>query len=102
MGCRAIPAILLCMGLAAQETGYTGAAVCRSCHPSQFASQAKSEHARALRKALPTDPGPGAKAQWTFGAGSKAITWVSQTGEETIAEHGLTYYTATKSLAVTP
>jgi tetratricopeptide (TPR) repeat protein len=90
------------MGLAAQETGYTGAAVCRSCHPSQFASQAKSEHARALRKALPTDPVPGGKAQWAFGAGAKAITWVSQTGEDSIAEHGLTYYTATKSLAVTP
>jgi tetratricopeptide (TPR) repeat protein len=102
MGCRAIPALILCMRIAAQETGYTGASVCRSCHPSQFASQSKSEHARALRKAVPTDPGPGAKAQWAFGAGAKAITWVSQTGEDTIAEHGLTYYTATKSLAVTP
>ena len=102
MGCRAIPALILCMRLAAQETGYTGASVCRSCHPSQFASQSKSEHARALRKALPTDPGPGAKAQWAFGAGAKAVTWVSQTSEDAIAEHGLTYYTATKSLAVTP
>ena len=103
MGCRAIPATSFsaCV-LAAQDTGYTGTSACRSCHPSQFASQSKSEHAQALRKALPTDPGPGAKAQWAFGAGAKAITWVSQTGEDTIAEHGLTYYTATKSLAVTP
>jgi tetratricopeptide (TPR) repeat protein len=102
MGGRAIPALILCLHLAAQETGYTGASVCRSCHPSQFASQSKSEHARALRKSQPTDPGPGGKAQWAFGAGAKAITWVTQTGEDTIAEHGLTYYAATKSLAVTP
>jgi len=61
------------MRLAAQDTGYTGASVCLNCHPSQFASQSKSEHARALRKALPTDPGPGAKAQWAFGAGAKAV-----------------------------
>jgi tetratricopeptide (TPR) repeat protein len=102
VGYRAIPLLFVCMPLAAQETGYIGSAGCRSCHPSQFASQSKSEHARALRKALPTDPGPGAKAHWAFGAGAKAITWVSQTGEDTIAEHGLTYYTATKSLAITP
>jgi hypothetical protein len=41
-------------------------------------------------------------AQWAFGAGLKATTWVSQIGEETIAEHSLIYYTATKSLAMTP
>jgi tetratricopeptide (TPR) repeat protein len=93
---------LVSIPLAAQEAGYTGSPGCRTCHASQFASQSKSEHSRALRKALPTDPGPGAKAQWAFGAGAKAITWVSQTGEETIVEHGLTYYTATKSLATTP
>ena len=46
--------------------------------------------------------GPGSHAQWAFGAGKKAMTWVSQTGEETVAEHGLSYYTATKSLGVTP
>jgi LSD1 subclass zinc finger protein len=68
----------------------------------QFDSQSKSEHARALRRAKTSDPGPGSHAQWAFGAGAKAITWVSQTGEDTIAEHGLTFYTATKSLAITP
>uniref|UniRef100_Q026X7 Tetratricopeptide TPR_4 n=1 Tax=Solibacter usitatus (strain Ellin6076) TaxID=234267 RepID=Q026X7_SOLUE len=102
-GRRAIPVFLICMPLAAQgSAGYIGSPGCRGCHTSQFASQSKSEHARALRKSLPTDPGPGAKAQWAFGAGAKAITWVSQTGGNSIAEHGLTYYAATKSLAVTP
>lgn len=34
--------------------------------------------------------------------GTEGNYWVSQTGAETIAEHGLTCYTATKSLAITP
>jgi tetratricopeptide (TPR) repeat protein/Zn finger protein HypA/HybF involved in hydrogenase expression len=32
----------------------------------------------------------------------KATTWVSQISGEEIAEHGLSYYTATKTLAITP
>jgi Tfp pilus assembly protein PilF len=89
---------------AAQDAAslYVGSSVCRNCHASQFESQSKSEHAHALRRAQPTDPGPGSHAQWAFGAGLKATTWVTQTGEETIAEHGLTWYAATKSLAITP
>jgi tetratricopeptide (TPR) repeat protein len=83
-------------------SGYVGSSVCRDCHASHFESQSRSEHAHALRRAVPADPGPGSHAQWAFGAGLKATTWVSQTGEEAIAEHGLTYYTATKSLAITP
>jgi tetratricopeptide (TPR) repeat protein len=88
------------MPLAAED--FIGSAACRDCHASQFESQSKTAHARALRRAQPTDPGPGSHAQWAFGAGAKAITWVSQTGEESIAEHGLTFYTAAKSLALTP
>jgi tetratricopeptide (TPR) repeat protein len=88
------------MPLAGQD--YAGSAACRECHATQFESQSKSGHARALRRAQAADPGPGSHAQWAFGAGTKAITWVSQTGEETIAEHGLTFYAATKSLAPTP
>ena len=87
--------------LASQEagSGYAGGAVCGGCHAAQFESQSKSGHAHALRRAQPADPGPGSHAQWAFGAGAKATTWVSQTGVETIAEHGLSYYAATKSLA---
>jgi tetratricopeptide (TPR) repeat protein/Zn finger protein HypA/HybF involved in hydrogenase expression len=81
---------------------YVGSAACYSCHPARLKSQSNSAHAHALRRAQLTDPGPGSHAQWAFGAGVKAMTWVSQTGEETIAEHGLSYYTATKSLALTP
>lgn len=84
------------------SSDYVGSTTCRSCHPAQFQSQSGTAHAHALRPALPTDPGPGSHAQWAFGAGVKARTWVSQTGEETIAEHGQSYYTATKSLGLTP
>jgi hypothetical protein len=86
--------------LAGQD--YAGSAACRECHASQFESQSKSGHARALRRAQAADPGLGSHAQWAFGAGAKATTWVSQTGEETIAEHGLSYYAASRSLALTP
>src|SRR5580692_2892215 len=74
-----------------------GSAACRACHAARFESQSKTGHARALAVAAAES-----KAQWAFGAGEKATTWVSQTGEETIAEHGLSYYAATKSVGLTP
>ncbi len=83
--------ITLSLPLTAQ---YVGSKACQKCHPDKFALQSKSEHARALA--------PGQKAQWAFGAGDKAVTFVDQTGEDTIAEHGLSYYTATKSMGITP
>ncbi|PWU07921.1 MAG: hypothetical protein C5B51_08740 [Terriglobia bacterium] len=101
----AAPAIAVCLApLPGQEpgSGYVGSAVCGKCHPSQFESQSKTDHAHALRRALPTDPGPGGRAQWAFGAGVKATTWVSQTGEDSLVEHGLSYYSGTKSLGLTP
>jgi tetratricopeptide (TPR) repeat protein/Zn finger protein HypA/HybF involved in hydrogenase expression len=94
--------VLYSVPLAAQEGGYIGSSACRDCHPVQYESQSKTAHARALRKAQPTDRGPGSRAQWAFGAGLKATTWVSQTSDENIAEHGLSYYTATKTLGITP
>ena len=95
-------AVLCVMPLSAWDSNYVGSSACRDCHPAQFESQSKTAHARALRKAQPTDPGPGRRAKWAFGAGLKATTWVSQTSEETIAEHGLSYYTATRMLGITP
>src|SRR5580700_4065814 len=76
---------------------YSGSEACRSCHPGEFARQSKSEHARALALAPPGSPG-----HWAFGAGAKATTYVSQLTPDQYLEHGLTYYTATKSTALTP
>lgn len=98
----AVGAATVPIAVAEAPSEYAGSAACGKCHAVQFALHAKTPHSQALRKARATDRGPGSRAQWAFGAGVKAITWVSQTGQETIAEHGLTYYTSTKSLAPTP
>jgi tetratricopeptide (TPR) repeat protein len=102
----ALPALFTAFGipLAGQ---YVGSNACRGCHAARFQSQSRTAHARAIAAArsgtpIPGLPAPENTAQWAFGAGEKAITWVSQTGEETIAEHGLSYYAATKSLGLTP
>ena len=94
--------VIYSVTLAAQEAEYIGSSACHGCHVAKYESQSNTAHARALRKAQPSDPGPGSRAQWAFGAGLKAITWVSQIGVEQIAEHGLSYYTATKTLGITP
>jgi tetratricopeptide (TPR) repeat protein len=99
-------AAVLAVPLAGQ---YIGSDACRACHAAKFESQSKSGHARALAPAKSDSPSPESRtekaenqAQWAFGAGEKATTWVSQTSAETIAEHGLSYYAATKSLGLTP
>lgn len=75
---------------------YVGSQACKVCHIAAFESQSRSEHARALSVAPSGSPN-----KWAFGAGAKAITYVSQDGDSYI-EHGLSYYTATKSTAPTP
>jgi hypothetical protein len=82
---------------AAPPSGHSDSEVCRSCHPDEFARQSKSEHARALALASAGSPG-----HWAFGAGIKATTYVSQITPDQYLEHGLTYYAATKSMALTP
>jgi hypothetical protein len=76
---------------------YAGSVACRPCHPAQFTSQSKTGHARALAPAPAEAPG-----QWAFGAGEQAITYVSQLDEDWYIEHGLSYYSKTKSMALTP
>ena len=94
--------VALLAPLAAQDLGFIGREACGQCHPAQSQAQSTTGHARALRRARPSDPGPGNSAEWAFGAGAKATTWVSQTSGEVIAEHGLTFYASTKSLGLTP
>ena len=76
---------------------YAGSAACRPCHPAQFAAQSKTAHARALATAPKDAPG-----QWAFGSGEQAITYVSQVDPEWYIEHGLSFYSKTKSMALTP
>ena len=76
---------------------YVGSQACKACHAAKFESQSKTGHARALSLAPAGSPG-----YWAFGAGAKAITYVSQSGQDAYVEHGLSYYPATKSMAPTP
>lgn len=79
--------------------GYLGSKSCEPCHPAQSASHAQTGHARALK---PTPPGKGTPGEWAFGAGTKAITYVSRQAPEHYIEHGLSYYTARKAMGITP
>jgi hypothetical protein len=84
--------------LARLATGqYAGSQACRTCHPAQFTGHAKTGHARSLSRAFPPNPG-----EWAFGAGEQAVTFVSRLDEDYYLEHGLSYYSATKAMALTP
>ena len=85
---------LFALGMRGQ---YVGSQVCQSCHPGQFTAQALSEHAHALAPAKQGSPG-----EWAFGAGRKAITYVSHIDEETYVERAASYFASTKSMGVTP
>jgi hypothetical protein len=82
---------------AAGSAQFVGSKVCGSCHTAQYRAQSKSGHARALAVAPPGSPG-----HWAFGAGAKAITYVSQADEDWYVEHGKSYYPAKKTMAPTP
>ncbi len=92
---RCIPVLLLFSS--AVNAQYVGSQSCEGCHPAQFAAQAESEHAHALAPAKPGSPG-----EWAFGAGLKAITYVSHKDEETYVERAASYYASTKAMGVTP
>ena len=76
---------------------YVGHQACQGCHLSQFNEQSQTGHAHALASSP-----KGRVGQWAFGAGAKAITYVSQLNEDTYVEHGQSFYTERKSLGITP
>ena len=91
--------ILLLAAVPAFAAGpeYAGAEACAQCHAEEFAAQARSGHARALRRSAASEPG-----DWAFGAGTQAITFVSRVDRETYREHGETWYRATNGFGITP
>lgn len=77
------------------------AVACQTCHPRQSLAHAGSAHARSLRAA--TDARwASLRADWAFGAGKQAVTFVSRDGDEHYVEHGSTYYTALDRFDITP
>jgi len=84
---------------------FVGARVCASCHEAQAASHAQSGHAQSLSRfeAHPLrDRFAGVKAEWAFGGGAQAVTFVSRADEEHYLEQGLSYYRASGKMGVTP
>ena len=95
--CLAAKSVLLLLCACRLEAQYVGSTACQQCHPEKFEQQSRSAHARALSSAP-----KGSVGQWAFGAGEKAITYVSRTGEDWYVEHGLSYYASTQKLGPTP
>ena len=94
---RKIVVTCLLLSISGKASDYVGSAACRVCHAANFELQSKSGHAHALVRAQ-----PGSRGEWAFGAGEKATTWVSQVDHATYAEHGVSYFAATKSMGLTP
>ncbi|MBI4904450.1 MAG: hypothetical protein HY820_12485 [Acidobacteria bacterium] len=97
---------VLAPALFAQGGGqFAGSESCRKCHPAQFAAHAKTGHSRSLSKTKDHPlraQFPAVEAEWAFGAGLQAVTFVSQADEEHYLEHGLSWYAASKSAGLTP
>jgi hypothetical protein len=74
-----------------------GSAACRPCHLPQYEQQSKSGHFRALSKAKPED-----RADWAFGSGLQAITYVARSGPEQYTELGLSWFRKPAKLDLTP
>lgn len=91
----AIVFLALALRLGGQQ--YVGSKSCGMCHPEKLELQSRSAHAHALSRAPAHSPG-----EWAFGAGQKAITYVSRVDEESYVEHGLSYFASTQAFASTP
>lgn len=77
---------------------FVGTPVCSGCHSEIAGSQEKTAHAGALRKAGSSP----VKAEWAFGSGVQATTFVSQIDEDHYLEHPLSWYARANGLAATP
>ena len=74
---------------------YIGSKACAGCHQAQYSQQSKTGHAHALSAAAEHPLAasfPKSAAEWAFGAGEQAVTFVSRLDEDYYIEHGLTYY----------
>jgi len=74
---------------------FVGIEACRRCHPGQASIHAESGHAHALAKAAP-------KADWAFGSGTHAITWVNRLDDANYLELGQSWFRQTGKLGRTP
>lgn len=93
-----LPLVPVSLWLAAiSASDYAGAAACGKCHEAQLRAQSATAHARALSPATPPQP-----AEWAFGAGAQAITFVRRLDSEHYLEEGQSWYRALDGYARTP
>ena len=84
---------------------YAGRETCQGCHPKESAGHERTGHARSL--AVPSAHAffsrfSGVEADWAFGAGSQAVTFVSRRDDEHYLEQGLSWYAASGRMELTP
>lgn len=89
---------LLFLLLANLASGQT----CAPCHPAQAEEQNKTPHAASLRRVDTLAQFASTRAEWAFGAGSQAITFVTQVDRDHYLEQGLSWYKATNKMELTP
>lgn len=84
---------------------YVGERTCRGCHPKESGGHERTGHARSLAvpSAHPFAAGFSAvEADWAFGAGAQAVTFVRQRDDEHYVELGLSWYASSKRMELTP
>lgn len=83
--------------------GYSGAQSCQPCHRAEYEAQSASAHARSLAPVKAHDGvAPPQPAEWAFGAGSQAVTFVHHRDPETYIELGQSWYSRLRGFAATP
>ena len=87
----------LALLLAAGAADYAGSAACKACHPTEYAAQSATAHAKALARSKPGQPG-----EWAFGAGLQAITFVSRVDAGHYLELEQSWYAKLDRYARTP
>jgi hypothetical protein len=87
----------LALLLAAGSADYAGSAACKNCHPTEYAAQSATGHAKALALSKPGLPG-----EWAFGAGVQAITFVKRVDDGYYLELEQSWYTKLDRYARTP
>src|SRR4051794_21650807 len=88
---------------AADSGSYAGSQSCSPCHSAEYAAQSASGHARSLaRMSTQSKPQPQQPAEWAFGAGSQAVTFVHQRDPDTYVELGQSWYSKISGFAATP
>jgi hypothetical protein len=84
---------------------YAGSQACQACHSIQTSTHSKTGHALALAKPAAHPLASSFRdvaADWAFGAGDQAVTFVSKAGEDAYVEHGLTWYRRSGGMGITP